>query len=154
LHLNHIETRFSFRTRFLDYIWAGLPILTTAGDIISDEVARWGLGKVVKNGDAEQVSQVLVELLTTPNLRQQYQPCFERVRAGYEWETVMAPLIKFCEAPYSAADKDHLKHINLVEAGTAAWLSLPGKIWQIVRNYGPQALIPKAKEYLQWKLQK
>ncbi|HXV98068.1 MAG TPA: glycosyltransferase, partial [Anaerolineae bacterium] len=154
LHLNHIETRFSFRTRFLDYIWAGLPILTTAGDIISDEVARWGLGKVVKNGDAEQVSQVLVELLTTPNLRPQYQPCFERVRASYEWETVMAPLIKFCEAPYLAADKDHLKRITLVEAGTAAWWSLPGKIWQIMRNYGPQKLIPKAKEYLQWKLQK
>jgi glycosyltransferase involved in cell wall biosynthesis len=154
LHLNHIETRFSFRTRFLDYIWAGLPILTTAGDIMSDEVARWELGKVVKNGDADQVSQALVDLLTTPDLRQQYQPRFERVRARYEWETVMAPLIKFCEAPYLAADKHYLKRITLVEVGTSAWWSLPGKIWQIVRNYGAMGLIPKAKEYLKWKLQR
>ncbi|MBI1877806.1 MAG: glycosyltransferase [Chloroflexi bacterium] len=103
LHLNHIETRFAFRTRFLDYIWAGLPILTSAGDIMSDEVTRWGLGKVVKNGDAEQVGQALVELLTTPNLRQEYHPRFEQVRQKYEWGTVMTPLIKFCEAPYLAA---------------------------------------------------
>jgi glycosyltransferase involved in cell wall biosynthesis len=154
LHLSHIETRFSFRTRFLDYIWARLPILTTEGDIMSDEVARWGLGKVVKNDDADRVSQALVELLTTPDLRQQYQPRFEQIRVRYEWETVMAPLIKFCEAPYRAADKHYLKRITLAEAGTSAWWSLPGKVWQTVRNYGAMSLIPKAKEYLKWKLQR
>ena len=154
LHLNHIETRFSFRTRFLDYLWAGLPILTTAGDILSDEVTRWGLGKVVKNGDAEQVGQALIELLTTPNLRQEYQPRFEQVREKYEWETVMTPLLKFCEAPYRAADKEYLRHIPLVEAGSTAWGALPDKIWRTTRNYGMRELIAKAREYLHWKFQK
>ena len=31
-HLEHLETRYSFRTRLLDYLWAGLPIINTAGD--------------------------------------------------------------------------------------------------------------------------
>ena len=28
-HFDDIETRFAFRTRLLDYLWAGLPIVTT-----------------------------------------------------------------------------------------------------------------------------
>ena len=31
-HFDLPETRFSFRTRMLDYLWAGLPILTSHGD--------------------------------------------------------------------------------------------------------------------------
>ena len=48
LHRNHIETRFAFRTRMLDYIWAGLPILTTEGDVFSAIVEQYGLGIIVK----------------------------------------------------------------------------------------------------------
>ena len=29
-HFHHVETEFSFRTRILDYLWAGLPFVTTA----------------------------------------------------------------------------------------------------------------------------
>jgi hypothetical protein len=35
LHRDHLETHFAFRTRFLDCLWAGLPIITTRGDVIS-----------------------------------------------------------------------------------------------------------------------
>src|SRR6185436_9947916 len=31
-HFQHVETTFSFRTRILDYLWAGLPIVSTRGD--------------------------------------------------------------------------------------------------------------------------
>jgi glycosyltransferase involved in cell wall biosynthesis len=154
LHLNHLETRFAFRTRFLDYIWTGLPILTTAGDMLSDEIIRWRLGKVVKHGDIAQVSQMLIELSSIPDLRQEYQPQFERVREKYEWEAVMTPLIKFCEAPYLAADKEHLRRIPLAQASSAAWWLLPGKIWRTAKNYGGRELIAKVKEYLHWKQQK
>ncbi len=44
LHLDHVETRFSFRTRVLDYIWVGLPMVLSAGDALSDLVARQELG--------------------------------------------------------------------------------------------------------------
>lgn len=154
LHLNHIETRFSFRTRFLDYIWAGLPILATEGDLISEEIVRWELGRVVKSGNVDQVSQVLLEMLAVPNLRQHYQPNFDRVRARYEWEAVMAPLIQFCEAPYRSADKPYLRNIASVEPGVSAWWSLPGKTFQTLKNFGLAGLIHKTKEYWRWKLQK
>ena len=41
-HEDNVETRFAFRTRMLDYLWAGLPIVTTQGDVLAElvEAAR------------------------------------------------------------------------------------------------------------------
>ncbi|MFT5222703.1 MAG: GT2 family glycosyltransferase/glycosyltransferase involved in cell wall biosynthesis, partial [Glaciecola sp.] len=46
-HFRSIETELSYRTRMLDYFWAGLPVLCTEGDAIAEDVARLGLGEVV-----------------------------------------------------------------------------------------------------------
>ncbi len=37
-HHDHVETAFSFRTRILDYFWAGLPVVTTRGDALADVI--------------------------------------------------------------------------------------------------------------------
>lgn len=152
LHPNHIETRFSFRTRLLDYIWTGLPILTSAGDTMSEEVKHWNLGRVVDCGDVEQVSQALIELSSLPNLREHFKPYFERVQHRYEWETVMTPLIRFCDSPHLAADKPFLKQTPLTEAGTSGWWALPLKVLHTTRRYGALKLAYQIKEYLKWKL--
>lgn len=154
LHLNHVETHFSFRTRLLDYIWAGLPMVVTEGDVLSEEVSQFDLGKVVSSGDVDHLSRVLLGLLETPNLRQQYKSNFDRIRAKYEWATVVQPLIKFCEAPYFAVDKPHLNHIPLVESGVSSWWTLPHKILRTTRLYGLAELFRKTQEFIHWKLQK
>jgi hypothetical protein len=46
-HLEHLETRFSSRTRLLDCFWARLPIVCTGGDELADRVERENLGAVV-----------------------------------------------------------------------------------------------------------
>jgi glycosyltransferase involved in cell wall biosynthesis len=152
LHTNHIETRFAFRTRLLDYIWAGLPIVATAGDVMSDEVNRWNLGQVVQNDDVGQIIQTLLMLLRTPNLRQVYQPQFDQVRSRYMWETVMQPLINFCESPYQAADKPYLHQVPLLEPGQSSWQSLPGKVWYTAKRYGVRQLAMQMRDFLRWKL--
>ena len=43
-HRDHLETRLSFRTRMLDYLWSGLPIVCTEGDVFAALVAERGLG--------------------------------------------------------------------------------------------------------------
>lgn len=150
LHHDHIETRFSFRTRILDYIWAGLPVLSTGGDILSEEIARSGLGRVVNSGDVAQVSRSLVELLQVPDLKDQYRANFERLAAKYRWETVMAPLLAFCAEPYPAADKRYLGHIPLVERNSSSWRSLPGKAWRTTRAHGISGLLHRAREFINW----
>ena len=46
-HRDDVETRFAFH-RVLDYLWAGLPVLCTAGDALADEVQRLDLGAALR----------------------------------------------------------------------------------------------------------
>ena len=50
-HPAHLETRFAYRTRIADYLWAGLPVVTSAGDVLGDHVQAAGLGRAVAPGD-------------------------------------------------------------------------------------------------------
>jgi glycosyltransferase involved in cell wall biosynthesis len=99
-HLDHLETRYSFRSRLLDCIWAGLPMVLTCGDVLADEVASAGLGKVVPPGDEQQIYKALADLLASPPPRQR----FERLARRYRWDVVAAPLVEWCLAPRRAPD--------------------------------------------------
>ena len=62
-HHDHLETRFSFRTRVLDYIWAGLPMVLTRGDSMGELVERAGLGATVAPEDDEGFASACAALL-------------------------------------------------------------------------------------------
>ena len=55
-HRDHLETRFSHRTRLLDCLWAGLPIVCTRGDELAERIARDGLGEAVPPSRSRRVS--------------------------------------------------------------------------------------------------
>ncbi|MBC8492178.1 MAG: glycosyltransferase, partial [Chloroflexi bacterium] len=140
LHLDHLETRFSFRTRLLDYIWAGLPIVTTRGDSMSELVEQHNLGKVVGYRDVKQVADTLMELLDTPNLREVYRPGFEEVRGQCTWERAVEPLAGFCANPRLAPDKaapgirDLFPYPGQSAVKPTPWWALPGRAWYILRR--------------------
>lgn len=103
-HPASLETRFSFRTRLLDYIWAGLPIVTAAGDVLSKVVAAHKLGYVVEPGDEEALAEALIRLLSEPDARQSRREVFRQVAEQYQWEQVTLPLVHYCRQPWRAGD--------------------------------------------------
>jgi hypothetical protein len=105
LHFDTLETRFAFRTRILDYIWAGLPMVVTGGDETSELVMRYNLGEVVVPGDEEAIAAAILRLLDTPALREAYRESFERVRPNFAWENACEPIARFCEHPHLAPDR-------------------------------------------------
>ena len=46
-HHDHLEARYAHRTRVLDYLWAGLPVVATRGDALAELVERERLGVTV-----------------------------------------------------------------------------------------------------------
>ncbi|CAA9310617.1 MAG: glycosyltransferase domain containing protein [uncultured Frankineae bacterium] len=103
-HLDHVETAFSFRTRMLDYLWAGLPMVCTRGDVFASLVEAHGLGITVDPGDVVGLADALERLLTDDAFA---DSCREQVRAlapGYHWDRVLAPLVAFCRDPRRAPD--------------------------------------------------
>jgi hypothetical protein len=99
------ETRFAFRTRMLDYIWAGLPMVVTGGDETSELVTRYGLGEVVPPGDDVAIATAILRLLDAPGLRDAYRESFARVQPSFTWEVACEPIARFCERPRFAPDR-------------------------------------------------
>lgn len=104
-HFQHIETTFSFRTRILDYLWAGLPIVTTEGDSFGDLVRTEGLGASVPEQDVDALVAEIGRLLYSEADTQLARENVARVREEFVWEQAMQPLLEFCRNPLRAADR-------------------------------------------------
>jgi GT2 family glycosyltransferase/glycosyltransferase involved in cell wall biosynthesis len=122
-HLEHVETRFAFRTRLLDYIWAGLPMVVSAGDTLADTVIERGLGHVVPIEDAEAYAAAILALAEQPDRRQVFEPAFAAAREHFVWPQALQPLVTFCRQPRYAADKRRKPAIQETEAAAQAAIS-------------------------------
>jgi glycosyltransferase involved in cell wall biosynthesis len=102
-HHEHVETRFAFRTRILDYLWAGLPVLCTRGDALADEVQRADLGATLAPGDVDGwVAEM--ENLKDAERRAACGARAADLASGLTWERVSGPLVAYCAAPRRAPD--------------------------------------------------
>jgi glycosyltransferase involved in cell wall biosynthesis len=99
-HFETLETHFSIRTRLLDYLWAGLPIITTRGDYLSDLVAREALGLVVAPQNVPEIQAAIVRLCDDQALHARCQQNIRQIRQQFRWSRILAPLEAFCEQPY------------------------------------------------------
>ncbi|GAA4860064.1 glycosyltransferase [Saccharopolyspora rosea] len=104
-HFEHVETTFAFRTRVLDYLWSGLPVVTTDGDSFADLVRREGIGVVVPAEDPDALAGALERVLYDEDFAAECRRRMVPVRERFTWESVLAPLTEFCRDPRPAADR-------------------------------------------------
>lgn len=100
LHGPTLEGRYATRTRVLDYFEAGLPVVCTSGDTMSDVVASRGLGEVVAPRDVEGCAAAL-DALTRDRSRLDPAAALEPL----QWRNVARPLVEFCLDPRPRADR-------------------------------------------------
>jgi glycosyltransferase involved in cell wall biosynthesis len=103
-HLLHVETAYSFRTRMLDYLWAGLPMVCSEGDEFARLVKANGLGAAVPNGDPTALAGQLRRLLMDPAALLAARSAVAELAPSYRWRTVLEPLVNYCADPWPAAD--------------------------------------------------
>jgi glycosyltransferase involved in cell wall biosynthesis len=99
-HFDVIETRFSFRTRILDYFWAGKPILTTAGDDLADLIQTSGAGFSLDFKDVDGWADAILRLVQSPELQQQCKTASHELADRFRWSRAVEPLRRFCRNPY------------------------------------------------------
>ncbi len=98
-HHDHLETRFAFRTRILDCLWAGLPVVATSGDSLAELVESERLGATVPPGDAPALAAELERLLDDPARLARTSEAVRAKARELTWERAAAPLLRFCAAP-------------------------------------------------------
>jgi glycosyltransferase involved in cell wall biosynthesis len=87
-----LEGRYASRTRVLDYLFVGLPVVCTSGDTMAELVSAHELGAVVPPGDVDACAAA-VDRLAAPGAGR------PRDRAALEplmWRSVARPLVDFC----------------------------------------------------------
>jgi glycosyltransferase involved in cell wall biosynthesis len=87
-----LESRYASRTRVLDYFSAGLPVVCTRGDTMSELVESHGLGSVVEAVDVEGTARAL-DRLTREDVPRLNDPA---VLEPLLWRNVARPLVEFC----------------------------------------------------------
>ena len=90
-HHNNLETRFSFRTRFLDQLWCGLPTLTTAGGELTDRMINAGAASAVAS-DPRAWATALIEFAADPQRRATMSAAAAALAQDYRWSSVAEPL--------------------------------------------------------------
>jgi glycosyltransferase involved in cell wall biosynthesis len=93
-HFDDLEARFAFRTRILDYFWAGLPVVATKGDALSDLVAARELGRTVAAEDVSGWVDALDDLLGDEAARADIATRLASVREEFAWPHVVEPLVR------------------------------------------------------------
>jgi GT2 family glycosyltransferase/glycosyltransferase involved in cell wall biosynthesis len=101
LHRNTVEARLAYRSRVMDYVWAGLPMVVTRGDAAADLVERYDLGRVVDYEDDAAVADGILCLLEQGKPKGR----FDAARQALTWERAVEPLVRFCRHPHRAPDR-------------------------------------------------
>jgi glycosyltransferase involved in cell wall biosynthesis len=107
-HHPGIETRFAFRTRLLDYLWARLPVVCTAGDSLGEEIGARGAGLLVGAEDLDGWVMALRRMHGDAALRAACRSAAETLARDYTWARVAEPLAQFCRGAHAAFDRDVL----------------------------------------------
>lgn len=153
-HHAHVETEFSFRTRILDYLWAGLPMVVTEGDTFADLVESEQLGIAVPAGDQAALETALERVLYDQDFSLAAGKRVEQVRDLFVWERVLEPLREFVRAPHYAADIAAAGNREAVGAAAVALLApidRPGlrrnlrMAWHHLRHGGVGELLRRLK---------
>ncbi len=148
LHPLHLETRYSIRTRVLDYLWAGLPVLVTQGDVTSQWIFEHGLGQVVPPVDVAATSQALIELLSQP--KSNWAQAFSDLRETFTWSQVTSPLRRYCMQGTPAPDRKDDKSSH--QKATSGWRSNLARARFIWKREGLSTLLYRIRRYLQWRI--
>ena len=106
-HRPSLETRLSLRTRFLDALAAGCPVVTSEGGTLSRLLREHGGGWVVPPGDVEALAAALVEAVEFPERR---AAAGRALAARFAWEAALGPLVRFCLAPRRDPGKERFAH--------------------------------------------
>ena len=117
-----LETDLSMRTRVYDFLWAGLPVITSSAPGTDELIERYGAGEVVADGSAAAIAAAIARTITNREAIQQRLATFAR---DHQWETTLAPLLEFVRSPRRDATREMFAgDLSTVRRSSSVWKRL------------------------------
>lgn len=145
-HFDTLETTFSFRTRMLDYLWAGLPVVSTEGDVFANQIRTLNLGEVAPFESPEYIADSILRLISDKNLYSEAKTNVLNLRKEYYWDLVVLPLVNVLREVDSRSRRRVKTYVVLPIIKNKFFIRLSRMYWQskeIIKNEGFPALVGK-----------
>jgi glycosyltransferase involved in cell wall biosynthesis len=97
-----IETDLSMRTRVYDYLWGGLPIVTSSAPGTDELLIRYEAGEIVRTSSAADFAEALVRVLQGDRMREGTR----RFVDEHQWSRTLQPLVDFVRRPRFDSQKE------------------------------------------------
>jgi glycosyltransferase involved in cell wall biosynthesis len=110
IHHATLESRFASRARIMDCLWAGLPVLSTSGDPLSEMLTQRRLAKTVPPSNPEALAKTILEMLADDGLRNRVVEQAPELREEFAWSRAVVPIAHFLE--HAAFAPDALRAIS------------------------------------------
>jgi len=91
LHQSGREAELSFRTRAMDALWAGVPMLLSEGGEVAELARRNGWGSVVRPGDVASTAAAL-DFLLRDSYHFSCREALEKSRPHWTWRRLLQPV--------------------------------------------------------------
>jgi len=96
-----IETDLAMRTRVYDYLWGGLPIVTSSAPGTDEIIQRYDAGAIIRGEDPRHYARAIVDVV-----RRGPVPGTREFVADHQWSKTLAPLVEFCRDPRIDRNKE------------------------------------------------
>jgi len=155
-HKQALETELSHRTRVIDFIWAGLPVVVSSGDEVGAMLNAAGCGVTVKVGDELGLASQLIEILQDEERRKKMTAAARRLSVSLIWDKVLEPLTAWVKEPVLAQDRRSeaacqsvLRVVATIdEHSQMAGAANPGKVSKIKNIYNNEGLAAVIKRLI------
>jgi glycosyltransferase involved in cell wall biosynthesis len=117
-----IETDLSMRTRVYDYLWGGLPIVTSSAPGTDEILERYGAGSVIDAETADAFAAAIVAILENDARYRKMIEGARRFVAEHQWPQVLQPLRDFCRQPRIDGAKETFASPQALAARPASML--------------------------------
>ncbi len=158
LHRPTLEARYALRSRLLDCLTAGLPIICTGGGPWDDLLGSIDNGLIVPPGDPQQVKSAILRLARDAGLRDSASDRLRNSAEAFQWSKIIGPLVEFLRRGEpaadrrTAADRRQLRQRSPVSRLHTPIQGLPGRAWDTLMAGGADSLKQEVANYLRWRL--
>jgi glycosyltransferase involved in cell wall biosynthesis len=134
-HRPGIETDLSLRTRLVDLMWLGLPMVVTRGGAMARVVHETGAGEVVPPADRDRLAGAVRRLLDDPERRRRASAAARDWSRERTWPRVAAPLLEFARRPWRDPHRTRFVDVEGT-ADNGAQEPLARRLRRVVRRFG------------------
>ncbi|HKR65278.1 MAG TPA: glycosyltransferase family 4 protein [Thermoanaerobaculia bacterium] len=101
-----LETDLAMRTRVYDYLWCGLPIVTSSAPGTDEILVRYNAGSVITNESPRAFANEILAILGDRDRYARMVAGAQSFASEHQWDRTLAPLRDFVRAPRFEKTKD------------------------------------------------